>query len=224
MRVLILVSSSTEHPYEKFLEAQEATWDSADHPNVGTVFFTAGTEKEWIQPRLLQVECPTGYFWQHWKIKQTLDAVWIFSWDYVFLTHSASYIDKGMLYDIAKGMPRYNVYAGQVLGEGLPETTWEGKIVHQRMVSGAGTLLSRDVADILRKNTPNNENIEADVLAGRILQTNGVCISDDIPGVQINAIEDYKDCYHYRFKTTDRMRDIENMKAVHQLKMKKYNQ
>ncbi len=216
MKVLILVCSSHIHPYDKFLTAQKETWDSIPHPKVETVFYRGSGHNTW-EGNVFISDCPHGYYTQHWKHKQAIDAVWEKDWDIIFRTHSSSYVDKAKLYQLCNSLPAEHTYGGWNLGVELPEIEWQGKIIRQSAVSGAGIFYSRDVADILRKNTPEGVNIEEDVLSGRILQTFGIHPTfDNKERVDLQSIAQYRPSYHYRIKSMDRLADIETMYKLHE--------
>ena len=215
MKILILVCSSHQPPYDLFLKAQKETWDSVNHPNVETVFYHGSSNNTW-EGNVFMSDCPHGYYTQHWKHKQAIGACWDKEWDIVFRTHSSSYVDKAMLFEIAKYLPTKELYGGYDLGRELPEIEWMGKTIKQDTISGAGIFYSRDIADILRNNIPSGVNIEEDVLSGRILQSLGYGITYiNRDRVDLQSIEDYRPSFHYRIKSGDRMRDIETMYELH---------
>jgi|SRR6185436_16578130 len=217
MKILILVCSSHEHPYDKFLQAQKETWDSIPHPNIETVFYHGSGNNEW-DGNVFKSDCPHGYWTQQWKHKQALDACWDKDWDMVFRTHSSSYVDKYKLYELCKNLSLNMLYGGWLLAQELPLMPWSGKIIKQNFISGAGQFYSRDVADILRHEIPKWHNIEEDVLSGRIMQWIGHEVNFiNRDRVDLQSISNYRPSYHYRIKTNDRMNDIKTMYELHKL-------
>lgn len=218
MKILILVCSSHQPPYDSFMKAQKETWDSIIHPNIETVFYHGSGDNTW-EGNVYRSDCAHGYYTQHWKHKQAIDACWEKDWDIVFRTHSSSYVDKEKLYEFAKDLPTEKTYGGWKLGEGMDSIIWNGHEILQECISGAGIFYSRDIADILRKNIPEGQNIEEDVLSGRILQTFGIRPSfDDRSRQDIQGPWGTRDSYHYRIKTADRRQDINTMYLLHKLK------
>lgn len=210
MKILILVLSYTQPPYDALMEAQQKTWDSINVPGVTTLYYSGkvmGTQGYSWQ-YCYNANCSDDYFLMHHKFAECLRAIDISKYDLVFRTNSSSYVNKAKLLEFATTLPKEKCYAGWSLGE-------------KEAVSGAGIFLSPDVIQILRDEIPAGENIEEDILIGRILHgKHGIKIVDDKSRFDVtdeNIAEVPKDRYHYRFKTSDRTQDVENMRKVHKL-------
>lgn len=215
MKLLILSGTSNEQPYSDFLIAQKETWDTAHYPGVETVFFRDGPEDSKFS-NIFSFEGTKEPALAHWRHKRAIDAVWDMDWDIIFRTHASSYVDKRAAYQLAFTMPQHNLYGGWLLGAGLPEISWNGKLIKQECISGAGIFYSRDIADVLRKNLPAGINIEEDVLAGRILQSMGYGVTFiNWDRVDLVSMDGYRPSYHYRLKTGDRNADINRMYELH---------
>ena len=214
MRILILVLSYTEHPYNGMMQAQQETWDSVKVEGIKTAFYHGNP----ILPKgnmyysptngEMQFNCSDAYYEMHWKFKLALDAIKLLEfgeYDFIFRTNSSSYINKERLLKHAETLPKERCYSGWSLGE-------------KEAVSGAGIWLSPDMVDILREELPPGENIEEDILIGRILHGKyGIEIQDDKSRYDITDVAEVPlDRYHYRLKTSDRLQDIRNMYQVHQ--------
>ena len=212
MRILILVLSYTKHPYNGMMQAQQETWDS-NSKNVSVIYYHGvGNEtKLGINDRakfFIQTGCSDDYYMMHWKLKLALDKIkgtQLDNYDFIFRTNSSSYINKERLLKHAETLPKERCYSGWSLGE-------------KEAVSGAGIWLSPDMVDILREELPPGENIEEDILIGRILHgKHGIEILDDKTRFDVtNVAEVPLDRYHYRFRTPDRLQDIRNMYQLHQ--------
>lgn len=204
MKILILVQSCIEKPYGDFFDAQQDTWGINDN-DIEVIYFFGGNYELYIKElQLLVCDCSPKYDMQHWKGKLAIDFIWPLEWDLLFVTTASSYINKPLLLEVAKKLPLEKCYAGKRLTEA------------KDFVSGAGIFLSRDTADILRKQTTSEPHYAADVLLGDIMAANNIPI--------INMDErcdwggtDRRLTWHYRFKTSDRQADIRNMYTVHEL-------
>lgn len=215
MRLLIMINSSHVTPYDLFMKAQQETWDAIQYPNINTMYFHGTTNKGWVG-KVYASDCPHGYFYQHWKFKQALDAIWDDDWDFIYKTHSSSYIEKDKLYSIFKKLLNKRLYGGWLLGQNQQPIKWNGKTISTECVAGCGVFLSRDVAGILRCQLPEGENIEEDVLQGRLLQFNNQRVTYvNNSRVDMQSIDDYSPSYHYRIKSEDRLKDVATMYALH---------
>lgn len=179
MKVLILVLSANMHPYNQVREAQEQTWDSVDVDGVQTLYYFSHPFRSYLYGKHLHLHCPGEYMMMHWRLKLALDYVWDMEWDYIFRTSQSSYVNKAELLKKAETLPKENCYCGiQCCGGSI--------------ASGNGFFISRDVADILRKQIPIDMGEPYgvhpdDVLIGRILEGNGINVT---PGA------DRMDYYH----------------------------
>lgn len=218
MKILLLICGCVKSPFDEFEKTQKATFGTVIHPNVKTVFMHTGTSG-WVDGQTLEVDCSPEYFDQHWRDKLAFDAVWDMEWDIIFRAAASSYVNQHMLYEVCKNYPTSNLYTGYILGgDSLPCIDWGGKIIKQMCVAGSGVFTSRDVVDVLRKKMPKDaQELPEDVLTGRLLQLHGIePWGDDKSRVDIMHMSQYRLNYHYRFKSNDRLEDIENMKRVHE--------
>ncbi len=212
MRILILVLSYTEHPYNGLLQAQRETWDSVDNAEVATIYYQGYGQQyfghDGAFPYWNSEPCSDEYYMMHWKFKLCLDNIKRHGipYDLIFRTNSSSYINKERLLKFAEGLPKEKCFSGWSLGE-------------KEAVSGAGIWLSPDMVDILREEIPPGEQCEEDILIGRILHgKHGIEIIDDRSRFDVtNENLYYADLsrYHYRFRTPDRLDDIKNLYRLH---------
>ena len=209
MRILILVLSYTEHPYNGMMQAQQETWDSVKPDGLKTVYYTGkGLNTDFfVDTVTYNPPVSDEYYEMHWKFKLALDFIKEVPYDFIFRTNSSSYINKEKLLKHAETLPKERCYSGWSLGE-------------KEAVSGAGIWLSPDMVSILREELPPGEQCEEDILIGRILhKKHGIEILDDKSRYDItNENLDYADIsrYHYRFRTPNRLQDIRNMYQLHQ--------
>lgn len=216
MKILILVLSASQHPYDKFMEAQQKTWDSVAHSNVDTVYFLHGT------PGLVGNICFTNandaYFSMHCKMREAMEQIDISKYDFVFRTNSSSYVIKSRLYDLCLTLPKENLYGGAELGGAdWAKVNFQGVEVPQHCASGAGIFMSRDVAICLRDNIPCDIEMEDDVLIGRLLASHGFGFSYlNNSRVDLAGLLKYNpDAWHYRMKSPNRLKDIQLMYKLH---------
>ena len=213
MRILILVLSYTEPPYNGLMQAQQETWDSVKNDFTRTFYYHGGNiGHDFIVNNRTEMTVNTtdDYYMMHWKFKLALDAIKLMEplemhYDFIFRTNSSSYINKEKLLKHAETLPKERCYSGWSLGE-------------KEAVSGAGIWLSPDMVSILRDEIPAGENIEEDILIGRILHgKHGIEILDDKSRFDVSDVDAAPlDRYHYRFKTSDRLQDIRNIYQLYQ--------
>jgi len=217
MKILVLVGSSTVPPYDDFMKVQQETWATVKHEDVEVLFYYADDKTGMINENTFTTKCDNDFYMSHWRFKLALDYVWEKQWDLIFRCHSSSYVNVNMLVEAVKNVPLSDLYTGhKVGGHGLGLLEWRGAMIKQICVSGAGILISRDVADIIRRNLNEDDAMEDDVLVGRLLQLHGVNRTEHgIDRIDIESMKDYALNFHYRFRTDDRQYDMDNMRLVH---------
>lgn len=234
-KVLIMVLSYNQPPFDELMRAQHETWDSVEHPDVKTVYYH-GTKEPVDRPVVdwdkrttpergtweeLEFNCIDSYYYMAGKFKYALDYAFSdqakpynlkFEWDFIFRTNSSSYVNKKRLVEFAATLPKENLYAGKTL---VDLNDFSGIAI-----SGAGIWLSRDTAEILQKEIDPEFEMEEDIYIGRILRKQGIVpIKDesrfDYPEDLVSKYYYDADVYHIRFKTGDRKKDADNMRLVH---------
>lgn len=220
-KVLILTLGWNREPFTNLLQAQQETWDSYSWPHVISYFYREARADS-LNENVLNLACDDSYGWLPWLLKRALDAVWEKPWDIVFRTNASSYVCKRKLSEYIQNLPQDKLYHGLV-----------GTVYSLAFAVGEGVFMSRDVADILRNNTPceNSSEIE-DQRIGRVIQSHGVKLTpgalrwDYYHPVSITVA----DTFHYRCKpdqdwqTKDphRTRDIAAMKILADFKRLSY--
>lgn len=204
MRLLILVLSYTEYPFNHFMLTQNATWDSTKHSDIDVIYYHGG--KRILPNKELVVGCTDAYEMMHWKFKLALDAIDYNKYDLIFRTNSCSYIVKSRILEVAKQLPLQSCYAG-----------WQ----NGTYISGAGVFFSPDVLDILKAElTPIPHGAE-DVLIGQMLAGRVRMIDDKSrTDADYDGFHSYEG-YHFRAKTSndngnDRMRDVGSLLRLHE--------
>lgn len=230
MKILIMVLSYNEPPFDKLMNIQKQTWASiATHDfitdnNTPTIFYH-GTENKteeplWFYDGTLQVPLTDNYYLMAGKFKYALEYATNHNWEFdlIFRTNSSSYVNKKVLLEFSETLPKEKLYSGWTF-----EDSNDDKGL---CVSGAGIWLSRDTAEILMNQIDPEKEIEEDVEIGRILRRNGITAIDDKSRFDIPlhfGIVPF-DRYHYRCKSgpANRIADIGNMKKLHHLLMSNY--
>lgn len=217
MRILILVLSYTELPWGGLMQSQWDTWGGTGN-NVDVVYYTGKGLIRSVDGRIkgepanmqfyddFEIPVSDSYYEMHWKFKKALDHIANKPYDFIFRTNSSSYINKKRLLKHAESLPKEKCFSGWSLGE-------------KEAVSGAGIWLSPDMVKILREEIPPGENIEEDILIGRILHGKyGIEILDDKSRFDVteeNVEYAPLEAMHYRFKTGNRLQDIRNIYRLH---------
>lgn len=215
-KILILVLSFTEPPFDALLRTQISTWDSVEVEGVDTVYYCGGLQQRPLDipdsnPHsvILQFDITDKYYLMAGKFKSCLHACALEQYDYIFRTNSSSYVNKKTLVKFAESLPKEKLYAGWEI---------EGNAGYN-VCSGAGFFLSPDTAKILRDNIDPEFEREEDVYCAQILHEHGIEIIDDKSRIDVNNFNPYLPLhhYHYRFKGPhgDRRIDAHNMILLH---------
>jgi hypothetical protein len=211
-KILILVLSYMEPPYDELLKVQRETWDSIEVEGVRTVYYYGGG-KGWVNDKEFSGVGIDSYYYMHDKFVSCLWEMAEFpewkSWDMIFRTNSSSYVNKKKLVEICESMPKQKFYGG-----------WEiqGNAGYN-VVSGSGIFMSPDVAEILMNEIQLDFEKEEDCYIASILNDDGIKIIDDKSRWDVDDVNDSTptDRYHYRFKTASRYNDADNMRKLHKL-------
>lgn len=137
-----------------------------------------------------------------------------FSYDYIFRTNLSSFLVLDRFLQHIETLPRGNVYTGVVYD-------WHGVRPPIRYVSGAGFLMSQDVARVCSE-MPSSQfhRVIDDVLIGDYLKTRNIHPQEcpirrlDFAFYVKYVIEYPEDVFHFRVKNHDRNQDIEILKNL----------
>lgn len=217
-KVLVLVLSCPDPPFDALMKAQEETWVSLKWPGVDVIFFYGCGPLERTGNKLI-VDAPEDYQHMGWKFKRTLDVVWGDDWDFIFRTNLSSYVCQRRLSEFAQNLPTEKCYCG--IPGGILNTPKEN--LH---AAGAGMFLSRDVALILKDNlceagTPYVEDGECGVILNRL----GIYPNPE--AIRCNCDwtpKPWPDVYHYKVRTklNNRKREAETMYEIAAMKQDLY--
>jgi hypothetical protein len=206
MKVLILVQASDLPPFEMLQRGQEETWDSEEVEGVTTLYYLSGNKG--LVGKKLYMDYPDGYPMLHWKFKEAVDHVWDWDWDVMFRTNASSYVDKKLLIEKAKTLPKEKLYCG-VNGGGF--------------ASGCGFFISRDCLRIIREQFDSHPTPYEDAIIGSVLAKNGIGVTSGAERFDIkHGNWNLPDTYHYRCKSDngDRNKDITAFKKIYEYKQR----
>lgn len=186
------------------MKAQQKTWDSKFVDGVYTIYFYGGEKEDLItSAKHFRREFCTGTNDDeshiNIKYKRVLELIKNIDFDFLFRTNSSSYINKELLIEKAKKLPKEKCYCGN-----------ENTINGISYASGCGYFISKDVASILaEKITEDKCKYEYDdVVIGEILSKNGIQVTKgaerfDFYATYNNKVEVPK-TYHYRCKSDEK--------------------
>lgn len=136
-KVLILVLSHDQHPYNKMVDTAEQTWDSVDVEGTETVYYFNGTQP--TVGKYLYVDVKSGFLNMGYKTVAALEwAVNNKEFDYIARIHSSIYCNKAALADYIQTLPDKDYFAGAVA---------ESANRFQYLWGGVGFIISRDVVE-----------------------------------------------------------------------------
>ena len=208
--VLSIDDSSSFSALEKIIRE---TWYNLNEPGFEIFFYYGNHDKNEIIGDKIFTNTGERYHNCGHKTVKMFELVYNnFDFDYIFRTNLSSYVDITELKNFLQGMPKNNFYCGS-FGEaaGIP------------FCSGSGYFLSRDLVEKVIINKSNwDHSLIDDVSLGLLLNNLGVERTlgrryDFVSGLEIDLSN-----YHYRCKTDDpsRIKCINNMKYIHELKIK----
>jgi len=204
MKVLILVLSNYDSGlYNRFLEAQESTWDSIEEENVKTFFYYGNRQNDEIIGNHIHLKIDETLHNCGPKTIKCFEQIINLEFDFVFRTNSSSYVDKKLLVKYLKDKPKKKYYSG-VIGNhlGIP------------FCSGSGFFLSKDLVKLLvtNQNLLDYTYID-DVAIAKLLNSFNIELSQS---ERFDVIDDNipTNFFHYRLKTENRNEDINRMKKI----------
>lgn len=133
-RVLIMVISSQQPPYDKMADTSQETWDSIEVDGVDAIFYFGSPVRPFTDKRIY-LGYKEGY---HVMSHKTVDAFWWAlenkEFDYIARINSSTYVNKKSLLKYAQTLPEENVFNGLIV---------EGDAYH--WLWGPFFILSKDV-------------------------------------------------------------------------------
>jgi hypothetical protein len=228
MKILILVLSiNDQNIYSQFYKTQKETWDTLNVKDIKTIYYFANSEKNFIYNENIYTNIKEGYLNIGYKTLTAFELIKNLEFDYIFRTTSSSYVDKKLLMEFIVNKPKDKFYSGITVSYG-----------QLLFASGCGYFLSRDLFEYILENKNEwNHNVIDDVSLGIMMQGyakiyEGERFDLSTPTFTPRRIVfpksfdaypeslDYinPNYYHYRYKTENRLTDIENMKKTHAIK------
>ena len=196
MKLIILILSSEQYPYNELEQGIRDTWLKYAHPNVSVFFYYGGDE---FKVEGDKIYCPYEEKMENlgYKTIHTLDYIHKkHDYDFIFRTNLSSYVFIEKLYNYLCSLEQRKIYHG-ILAE-YEDITF---------VSGSGIILSKDVVSSILENSEkwDHEFID-DVSFGKILNLLGV---EPTKGKRNNVTESREiftleeNVYHVRCKSFD---------------------
>jgi len=134
-KVLILVLSHDQHPYNKMVDTAMQTWDSVEVENTETVYYFDGTRNN--TGKFIYVNVDSGFLSMGRKTVAALEYVLHnYEFDYIARIHSSIYCNKENLAEYVQTLPDTNLFAGSVA---------ESANKFQYVWGGTGFIISKDV-------------------------------------------------------------------------------
>lgn len=199
--VLILALACNRSPFREMMIAQMRTWDSLFEEGVSTVFYSGDSESVQWDGNWLKVPAPDNYHCIGWKTKVALEEALKTPWDYLFRTNSSSYVCKKRLIEFVQNLPVTGYYGG-VHNYGKHPPVW---------ASGAGIILSRDVASIVQSQLKPLKNLVEvdDMEIGHICHNSGISCDGTMPMFSWDLEGAYRetDDFHFRCRPEHDRRD-----------------
>lgn len=210
-RVLVLVlASDTDPVYRDF----ESAWRIASHPRADILFLKAhpNAREDFLHKDTVVIAC-----------EETLDTVYrkqmrafrlllprLSQYRYVFRTNLSSCLDISLYLKFCEQLPQTNVYSGVV---GFDQDV--------RFASGAGFTITPDLIERLVREDPPEVLVD-DVSIGTAIASWGISV---LPAPRIDYVFEHGECFahlspipcepfHYRVKTSDRVRDAATVRDL----------
>lgn len=215
MKILIMVLSHKDGGiYDGLVDVIKNTWDNDMVDGFETIYYYSDNNLDSVKiiDKDIFIPCEDGIDNLGYKVLSTFEFVLNnFEFDYIFKMNCSSYLNKNLLRDLVIDKPRNKFYAGVVGSHG-----------DINFVSGSGTLLSRDLVELILDNKDKwDHSLIEDVSIGKILTSNNVIPYsmnriDIINGLDIKKINTI--CHHYRCKNdNNREYDIIIMKELYNI-------
>jgi hypothetical protein len=191
-RVIILVFSSINPPYDKLFEINKSTWGT--DPDVFYLFSQEKQEEEvYLEENCIY--CRGVSDLDHVINRILTGYKYVFEnmeFDYIFLTCSGSYVVIPELKKFIEDKPFANYYCG-----------WRGEHNHVSFASGAGNFISKDLIELIVKNREKILSYDipplfCDVMIGKFMEEIKIPIASG--ALRSETPDVVPGCYHYHFR------------------------
>lgn len=210
-KVLILVLSSENSPYDLLEDSIRNTWLKLNKYSVPVFFYygSNGDDNKIIDDKIyLKIFEDYGTITQ--KTLLVFELIYNnFDFDFIYRTNSSSYVDINLLYEHLETIKPENFYSGVT-----------ARCSGIDFCSGCGYFLSRDLVKLIVENKEKCDiNMIDDKSIGQFLTSNGVPLTN-ADRIDFPVNNPSLDCFHYRCKEScgDRNQDIKNMNLIYELK------
>lgn len=216
MKIIILVLSSENKPYDMLEKVIRETW-AREYPDNVEIYYYYGGDRNYIDGDKIYSNSEENIYNIGRKTINAFEFLSNKDYDYIFRTNSSSYVNIEYLLEYIKDKPNKMFYHG-VIAHYEPENF--------NFVSGSGYIISRDLIDLVIENKdkwdhsfPNAD----DVSIGKLLNSFGVIATPGIRryvGYDIENLkkQDFDKNYHFRCKCDDRNKDVLLMKKLNEIK------
>lgn len=221
MKVLILIISSTEEPYNRLEEVIRRTWGSNTNENVEIFYNYGNGNSTFIDGDKIICNCIESIDNIGLKTVKSFELLSKFEFDYIFRTNLSSFVNINNMLKYLENMPSEKFYGGMCTLNFSGEHF--NKFGEGTFASGSGYFLSKDVVKLIIDNKEHwDHSIIDDVAIAGLLKRLGItptlCNRLDITNTNnnefyyngVNVTNDIENNYHFRCKTSgDRSGDIE---------------
>lgn len=218
-KVLILVVSSHEQPYEKMIGTSMKTWDAIEVENVETMFYCGKPHNSRYNPKIISFPINESYATMGYKALMAFEwALMHKNFDYVARVNSSCYVDKKQLHEYIQELPYNNVFSC-IEVEGPKKWAW----------GGGQFLMSTDVMQkIVDHKSQWNHTVMEDVAISNLVDELGIpympgkccslnekdgawlCLGYGAESIEFSDFNDLKPLKHHFYRVKiDRDRNID---------------
>jgi hypothetical protein len=234
VRLLILVLSAKNPPYDELTDAIRKTWGSVERDDLDVLYYYGNGKRKYTYQEGDEIYTPHEETYENIGYK-TIDSfkhvLENYNFDYLFRTNSSSYLCIDRLLESIKSAPRERYYAGWPGRYRVPRAERrQYPLIIRRLLyvfdklsppfipfaSGSGYILSRDLVQlVVNKQHKWDHSYIDDVALGLFLYPFKIKrIEAKRMDVEDELIMD-KGIYHYRLKHRDRETDVRYMQRLH---------
>jgi len=221
MKIIILVLSSENKPYDILEKTIRETWAREYPDNVEIYYYYGGADINYIEGDKIYSNTEENIYNIGQKTINAFEFLSNKDYDYVFRTNSSSYVNIEYLLEYIKDKPNKMFYHG-VVSHYEPENF--------KFVSGSGYIISRDLIDLVIENKdkwdhsfPNADDVSIGKLLNYfgVIPTKGIRVDIGIHrrdhSIENLTKQEFDNNYHFRCKCDDRNEDVLLMKKLNEI-------
>jgi hypothetical protein len=149
-KVLVLVLSHTEWPYNMMEECIRDTWGKFKHPNVEIYYSHANGLEAIIEDDVIRAPYVENYSTIGYKTITAFEYFLTKDFDYVFRPNSSSFVNFPRLLNFLESTPSEKYYSGSPIPFNAGGVTELDKTTGPKFCcSGCGYILSRDLVELI---------------------------------------------------------------------------